>query len=196
MKLIMENWRQWILTNEQNKDIVDAIDAMFSTDSLDDANFKKRAFDLAPDIIEASKVSGLPPGLLLAILKKESSMGVPPAGSKFIRSVKKGPMQLTQKARDQRNKMRDLALTKEKEHWAWDYTSHEELPKAHEGGETTRDNIVAGAMHLRQFLNNRNGNLRLALEDYNGEKTKAQYAEEVLRDYKKTLPSLDPHQAF
>jgi hypothetical protein len=191
MKLIMERWREY--TKSQDSDFVEAIELIFNSDSLSDQNYKSRAYDLAPHIIEASQISGLPVGLLIAILKKESSMGVPPGGSNFIRSMKKGPMQITKIARKQRNKMRALATSGAKDNWEWDYSSYSKLHP--EGGETTRDNIVAGAMHLRQELNKANGNLRKALEKYNAEPGKSKtYASVILSDYKKTIPSVDIRQ--
>jgi hypothetical protein len=191
MKLIMERWREY--AKNQDSDFTEAVELIFNSDSLDDRNYKSRAYDMASHIIEASRVSGLPVGLLIAILKKESSMGVPPGGSKFVRSMKKGPMQITKIARKQRNSMRDLALSGDKDHWEWDYSSYDELPS--DGGETIRDNIIAGAMHLRQELNNKGGNLRKALEAYNSEPGKSKsYAAAILSDYKKTIPAPDSRQ--
>jgi len=178
----MEQWRAFLRERLERQDIVDTIHAMFPSDNRVDKNFRKRALALAPEILEASIRSELPPALLIAVLKKESGIDMPPIDAS-PRSMERGPMQLTTTARKEINR---LSAHPRASKWHYDYTSVPELH--HAGGETLRDNIVAGAMYLRKLLNNENGDLKKALNKYRGSSVAnaAGYADLVLTDYYKS----------
>jgi len=119
--------------------------------------------DLKETIFDVSEEVGIDPLLLIAVIEVESDFRniVGTSGEMGMMQIKKGTAKMVAEKFD---------LKEPEEGWEeliWNY----------------KENIRFGAYYLKYLLDKFNGNLRRALETYNGGKWKEEYAEKVLKVY-------------
>ena len=119
--------------------------------------------DLKETIFDVSEEVGIDPLLLIAVIEVESDFRniVGMSGEMGMMQIKKETAKMVAEKFD---------LKEPEEGWEeliWNY----------------KENIRFGAYYLKYLLDKFNGNLRRALEAYNGGKWKKEYAEKVLKVY-------------
>lgn len=134
---------------------------------------------IAENIIKLSKEYGADPVHIACIVKKESHFA-----ENINKGTAKGLMQITQitiKDMYQRPNLYHSALDNIKK----EYPTHQSLFTAIQVNPEL--NLRVGIIAFLQRLEKSNGNVRLALQNYNGSRHKVAYANAIMKDIKKYI---------